>query len=179
MPAIQIRPAIESDIPSLVAFDHSYTSDHVWQMELQAGNGEIAVRFREVRLPRSVRVEYPHSPKDLALDWKTRSGLLVAVLEGQPVGYVSLMQNVVPFATWITDLVVALRLRRQGIGSALMLAAQEWASTRPESRRLVVEVQPKNHPAVCLVQKLGFDFCGYNDHYFANHDLAIFFSKWV
>jgi ribosomal protein S18 acetylase RimI-like enzyme len=89
------------------------------------------------------------------------------------------MQNVVPFATWITDLVVALRLRRQGIGSALMLAAQEWASTRPESRRLVVEIQPKNHPAVSLVQKLGFDFCGYNDHYFANHDLAIFFSKWV
>ncbi len=81
--------------------------------------------------------------------------------------------------TWVTDLVVDPSLRRQGIGSALLLAAQEWSAGRPDSRRLVLEIQPKNHPAVNLAQKLGFDFCGYNDHYFANHDLAIFFAKWV
>lgn len=178
MPAIEIRPAIETDISHLVAIDHSYTSDHVWQMELETGESEIKVKFREVRLPRTVRVEYPHPPKNLAQDWKTRSGLLVALLEGRPVGYVSLTKPI-PLASWVTDLVVAASLRRQGIGSALLLAAQEWAAGRPDSRRLVMEIQPKNHPAVNLARKLGFDFCGYNDHYYFNHDLAIFFAKWV
>lgn len=179
MPAIEIRPVIETDIPTLVALDHNYTSNYVWQMELESGNEEITVKFREVRLPRSVRVEYPHAAENLAQDWKTRSGLLVAMLDGKPVGYVSLMENIVPLATWVTDLVVMPNLRRQGIGSALVLAAQEWTTTRPDSRRLVLEIQPKNHPALCLAQKMGFDFSGYSDHHFANHDLAIFFAKWV
>ncbi len=179
MPAIEIRPAIETDIAPLIQIDHSYTSNFVWQMELETSSGEVTVKFREVRLPRSVRVEYPHLPKALTEDWKTRSGLLVALLEGKPVGYVSLMQNIAPLATWMTDLVVAPTLRRQGIGSALVLAAQEWTASQPSSRRLILEIQPKNHAAVSLAQKLGFDFCGYNDHHYANHGLAIFFAKWV
>ena len=39
--------------------------------------------------------------------------------------------------------------------------------------------RPKNYPAICLAEKMGFELCGYNDHYFANNDIAIFFSKWV
>ena len=68
------------------------------------------------------------------------------------------------------------RLRRQGIGSALLLAAEEWGSTH-DCRRLVLEMQPKNYPAIQMAQKLGFDFCGYNDRYFAKHDIALFFAK--
>jgi GNAT superfamily N-acetyltransferase len=179
MPAIEIRPVIETDIAALAALDHNYTSNYVWQMELDTDNGEINVRFREIQLPRSVRVEYPHSTKELVQDWKSRSGLLVALLDGKPVGYVGLMENIVPLSAWVTDLVVAPSLRRQGIGTALVLAAQEWTAARPHSRRLILEIQPKNHPALCLAQKMGFDFSGYSDHHFANHDLAIFFAKWV
>ena len=36
MPEIQIRPASEGDIPALAALDHSYSSDFVWQMEIDA-----------------------------------------------------------------------------------------------------------------------------------------------
>ena len=179
MPAIEIRPVIETDIPALAALDHNYSSNYVWQMELETGNGEINVKFREVQLPRSVHVEYPHAINELVQDWKSRSGLLVALLDGKPVGYVSLMENIVPLAIRVTDLVVAPNLRRQGIGTALMLAAQEWTAARPDGRRLMLEIQPKNHPALCLAQKMGFDFSGYSDHHFANHDLAIFFAKWV
>lgn len=179
MPAIEIRAVIETDIPALAALDHNYSSNYVWQMELESSNGEINVKFREVRLPRSVRVEYPHATNELVQDWKFRSGLLVALLDGKPVGYVSLMDNIVPLATRVTDLVVAPNLRRQGIGTALVLAAQEWTAARPEGRRLMLEIQPKNHPALCLAQKMGFDFSGYSDHHFDNHDLAIFFAKWV
>jgi ribosomal protein S18 acetylase RimI-like enzyme len=88
------------------------------------------------------------------------------------------MLELAPLTTWMTDLAVLRRLRRQGIGSALVLASQEWAAQH-DSRYLVLEMQPKNFPALKLVQKLGFDFCGYNDRYYKNHDIGLFFAKAV
>ena len=176
MPEIEIRPAISNDIPALMALDHNYTSEYVWQMEIQTQETGVEVNFREVRLPRSVRVEYPRSTAGLADDWTHRSGILIALLEGEPVGYTSLMLDIAPKTTWMTDLVVKRRLRRQGIGSTLVLASQEWGHQHA-CRHIILEMQPKNYPAIHMTQKLGFDFCGYNDRYYINHDIALFFAK--
>ena len=176
MPEVHIRPATSADIPYLVDIDPNYTSDHVWQMDIQAEEGEVKLSFRQIRLPRSVRVEYPHPSTKLVDDWVNRSGVLVALLENELVGYIGLMQDIAPLTTWVTDLVILRRHRRKGIGSALVLAAQEWAIQKRTSR-VVLEMQPKNYPAICMAQKLGYDFCGYHDHYFPNRDVALFFSK--
>ncbi|MBN2547739.1 MAG: GNAT family N-acetyltransferase [Anaerolineales bacterium] len=183
MPQIEIRPAIASDIPALIALDHHYTSEHVWQMEIHQGreNSGIVeqaytITFRQVRLPRAVRVEYPRSPRLLESTWTMRSGLLVALMEKKPVGYVSMTLHQAPLTTWVTDLAVERQLRRKGIGSALLLAALEWAGNM-DSRHVVLEMQPKNYPAIQMALKLGFDLCGYNDRYYANHEIAILFGK--
>jgi len=176
MPEIEIRPAIATDIPTLMAIDHTYSSDFVWQMEIQTEEKNIGVNLREIRLPRSVRVEYPRPAHSLGDDWTRRSGLLVSVLDSEVVGYISLMLDIAPITTWVTDLAVIRRIRRQGIGSALVLAAQEWGEQH-NTRRIVLELQPKNHSAILLAQKLGFTFCGYNDRYYANHDIGLFFAK--
>ena len=180
MPEIEVRPATASDIPALIALDHHYTSDHVWQMEFQHDReaGQVIVNFRQVRLPRAVRVKYPRSPRTLADDWASRSGLLVAAIQSAPIGYVSLMVAAESSTAWVTDLAIERRLRRQGIGSALLLAAQEWAA-HMECRRLVLEVQNKNYPAIQMALKLGFEFCGYKDHYYPNHEVGIFFGRSV
>jgi GNAT superfamily N-acetyltransferase len=178
MPEIEIRPAIATDIHDLMALEHNYSSDYVWQMDVRQEEAEINVLFREMRLPRSVQVVYPRDPQILADTWTQRDGLLVAVLESELVGYISLNQNTTLKTTWVTDLVVMRRLRRQGVGSALVISAQEWSSQH-NSRRLILEMQPKNYPAIQLAKKLGFELCGYNDHYFTNHDIALFFSKWL
>ncbi|HBX68855.1 MAG TPA: hypothetical protein DEH25_05585 [Chloroflexi bacterium] len=178
MPEIEIRPATNEDIPSLIAFDHSYTSDYVWQMEIQREEHQTGVIFREARLPRSVQVRYPRSPQQLTDDWNQRDGLLVATTESEIVAYACLMQNMAPQTTWMTDLLVMRRLRRQGIGTALILASQAWALHKT-SRRLILEMQPKNYPAIQFAARLGFELCGYNDHYYANNDIALFFSKWL
>jgi ribosomal protein S18 acetylase RimI-like enzyme len=178
MPEIEIRPAVDTDIQTLMEIEHNFSSDYVWQMDFRQDDGEIMVVFREVRLPRSVQVMYPRDHSNLADNWDRRDGLLVAELEKEVVGYISLTNNSTLKTTWATDLAVVRRLRRQGIGSALVIAAQEWA-TQNSSRRLILEMQPKNFPAIQLVTKLGFELCGYNDHYFANHDIALFFSKWL
>jgi len=179
MPEIKIRPAVESDLPILVKFDHSYSSEHVWQMELGQEAGQMGVNFRQIRLPRATRVEYPRSPQALAENWKLYTALLVAELGGEPVAYTCLTQNRIPLTTWVTDLVVTPRHRRQGIGSTMVLAALDWVAGQGHTNRLILELQPKNYPAIRLSQKLGFDFCGYLDHYYANNDIGIFFAKWV
>ena len=176
MPEIQIRPAISSDIPNLMAIDHSYTSDFAWQMEIQVEEALVAVSFREIHLPRSVRVEYPRPTTTLAEDWTRRSGLLVALIENDVVGYISLELDIAPLTTWATDLAITRRQRRQGIGSSLVLAAQEWA-VQHDCLRLVLEMQSKNYAAIHMAQKLGFDFSGYNDRFYANHDIGLFYSR--
>lgn len=176
MPEIKIRPATSADLPSLLGLDHTYTSDTVWQMEVEGEEGKLGVSFRKIRLPRAVRVEYPRPVQALADDWSKRAGLLVATLNDELVGYISMKVDVLPATAWTTDLVVTRRLRRQGIGSGLVLAAQDWAVVHG-CKRLVLEMQPKNHPAIQMANKLGFDFCGYNDRYYANHDIALFFAR--
>src|SRR3972149_9703950 len=61
-----IRQAVSTDIPTLIELDHSYSTDHVWQMALQPGSPGVEVAFREVRLPRPMRVRYPGRVERLA-----------------------------------------------------------------------------------------------------------------
>lgn len=179
MPEIEIRPAIEADIPTLTALDHSYTTEYVWQMDVgRKAEGRIEIVFRQVRLPRSVRIEYPRRASHLAENWAERDGLLVAVHAGQPVGYAGFRLDVAPLTAWVSDLVVSGSIRRKGIGASLLLAAEEWAEQH-DCQRLILEVQPKNFPAIRLAQKIGFDFCGYNDRYYANEDIGLFFGKYL
>jgi len=176
MPQIEIRPAISSDIPILAEIDHGYKSSYVWQMDFVNEDGRLEAHFREIRLPRPVRVEYPRSYRRLLEDWNTRPVVLVGVLEGEPVGYISLAEHISPTTAWVTDLAVASHVRRQGIATGLVLAGQEWAGHH-HNRRMILEAQSKNFPAIRLAQKLGYEFCGYNDHYYTNQDIALFFAQ--
>jgi RimJ/RimL family protein N-acetyltransferase len=42
---------------------------------------------------------------------------------------------------------------------------------------MLLEMTSKNVPAIRLAQKLGFEFCGYNDAYYETQDIAIFFGR--
>jgi len=178
MPEIEIRPAVFIDLPMLATMDHSLETAYVWQMDRMIDNGHISINFREVRLPRAVRLEYPNP-----FVWENKGilddpGLLVAEMDGQQVGYIYIKQSQLPNTAWVKDLAVRADLRRKGIGSALVLAAQDWAVHR-NLRRLVIEMQSKNYPAIQMAIKLGCDFCGYNDHYYSNQDIALFFACYL
>jgi ribosomal protein S18 acetylase RimI-like enzyme len=170
-----IRSAISSDIRALVALEHDYSTDHVWQMSYSAGSGETAAAFREVRLPRPMRVTYPREAGSLLDDWLSRACVLVAESEAAPCGYLTMLEGPAPGAGWIMDLVVGARHRRQGIATRLLQAGRAWASEKGLGR-LFLEMQSKNYPAICLARKLGFSFAGYSDRYYPDQDIAIFFS---
>jgi ribosomal protein S18 acetylase RimI-like enzyme len=178
MPEIEIRPAVEDDIPELVKMDHDYQTDYVWQIDRILDEGQVTLNFREVRLPRAVKVNYPTQPETLNEDWDKRSGVLVANMKTKTVGYICIQQNESTGTAWFTDLAVTPELRRKGIGTALILAGQDWADHH-RLRRVILVMQSKNYPAVRLAMRLGYEFCGYNDYYFSNQDIALFFSRFV
>jgi GNAT superfamily N-acetyltransferase len=176
MSDLQIRPTIATDLPRLMGIDHSTNSDSVWQLELRRDVGQITAAFREVRLPRSTSLSYPHNPHSLGDDWVKKSMMYTALIGSDPAGYISMLERGTASSVWVTDLVVDLPRRRQGVGGSLLTAAQNWAQERSH-RRLILEMQSKNIPAIRLAQKYGYEFCGYNDHYYLTQDVALFFSR--
>ncbi len=176
MADIQIRPSVATDLPRLMGMNHSVNSEYVWQLELRREAGQILAAFREVRLPRATSLTYPHNPFSLADEWTHKSMMYTALSAAQPVGYLCLLERGKASVAWVSDLVVDVPNRRQGIAAALLTSAHEWALGRSH-RMLILEMQSKNIPAVRLAQKFGFEFCGYNDHYYLTQDVALFFAK--
>ena len=175
-----IRPAGLDDLNLCLALDPSYSTESVWQMDMQSEDGRRAMTFRTVRLPRSMHVAYPRGRDQFVASWRRCDGFLVALESeahtGGIIGYVALTMHAAEGAAWISDLVVEREHRRHGVGTALLNAALEWAKSR-SLRQVLVEVQTKNHPAICMCEKLGFAFCGFNDRYYANQDIAVFFAR--
>jgi ribosomal protein S18 acetylase RimI-like enzyme len=176
MPDVQIRRAVATDINILMAIDHTCQTDYVWQMDVLREDGQIGAVFREIRLPRSVSVPYPRPGSALSDSWNRRGGMLVAVISEQVIGYIRMNDLILPHTAWLTDIVVSPRFRRQGVAMALILAAQSWAADRKEYR-VMMEMPSKNNPMICLAQKLGYEFCGYNDMYYESQDIAVFFGR--
>ena len=176
MPEIEIRPAQQTDFEKLRSIDLHSMSDYVWQMDRAIQESQVGIVFREVRLPRSIRIEHVNGSAALARFSKSPAGVLVAAHAGELVGYICIEEKLEARSAWVHSLAVAEPFRRQGIACALVLASQDWALKRG-MRRMVIEMHSKNHPAIRLAIKLGFEFSGYHDQYYANQDIALFFSR--
>jgi RimJ/RimL family protein N-acetyltransferase len=177
MPEIEIRPAVATDIKTLISLDHASESDYVWQLDVHRNTGEVDIQLREVRLPRTVSVHYPRPTQTFVDDWN-KTSTLVALSSNQLVGYLRMTDQLVPGTVWITDLVIGKNFRRKGIATALIIATHQWALQR-NSHRSVIEMPSKNNAAIKLAQKLGYEFCGYNDQYYVSRDVAVFFGRLI
>jgi len=175
---VKIRQAVSGDIPHLMNLDHGYSTDHVWQMIYDQNTRDVSIRFQEQKLPRPMRVNYPRDPSRLADEWTSKSGILVALEEDTPIAYLCLVPGPAEDSVWISDVVVDLRMRRQGIATLLMESAKEWASDRG-NQTLFIEMQNKNYPAVSLARKTDFSFAGFSDGYYPDHEIALFFVHHV
>ena len=173
-----VRPAVATDIPRLMALDHSCRSDYVWQLDLRREIGQAVASFREVRLPRSVDVVYPRNPFALADEWTRHDLTLIALEKAGTIGYLCAKEEHTSAVVWVTDMVVAPEARRRGAASALLTAAQAWALERG-ARRMILEMQSKNQPGIRLAQKFGYEFCGYNDQYYPTQDVTLFFGRTI
>lgn len=172
---IVIRTAGPDDIPACSRLDASYKTDYVWQMRFQEGKRAIQSAFTQVRLPRTMPVNFPYPPQEMALILQRADYLQAACYHDEVVGCLGGVVEPWHRAFIITALVVHPRFRRQGVGKMLLMSAQEPA-VQNNCKRLLLTVQTKNYPAIKFAQKRGFVFCGYNDRYYSNGDIALMFS---
>jgi GNAT superfamily N-acetyltransferase len=145
-------------------------------METREENDVVTITFRVARLPRDVRIDYWCSGEELAAGLERKDGFLVAEEGREICACVGLTAHADTGIARVDDLVVDRRWRRLGVGTALLKAAAQWGREQG-LKRLVGEVQTKNHPGIRLCQSLGLTFCGYNDHYWSSQDIALFFGE--
>ena len=172
---MEIRPGVLADLNACLLLDTSFETEYVWQMEEHAGNGAIAVGLRLTRLPRPMRVTGVISPDGVSNNFMNGGTLLVAEEREKICGFVDATVSEWNLAVLINNLAVAAAYRRQGIGSRLLRAALDWGRQK-KLRAALLDTPTKAHPAICLYQKHGFTFCGFNDQLYPNHDIAMFFA---
>jgi ribosomal protein S18 acetylase RimI-like enzyme len=172
---MNIRSAQVRDLDACLALDESFETEYVWQMETTRSPGAVQLGFRTTRLPRAMRVVV-HSPRDSLAD-HFEQGQCVFVAEDYPriAGYVDAIMEAGERVGWIQSLVVAGDLRRQKIGTQLLAVTLDWARDK-KLRTVMASVSTKNFPASAFLQKHGFTFCGFNDQYYHNRDIALFFA---
>jgi RimJ/RimL family protein N-acetyltransferase len=147
----RIRPAEPSDAAALVALLRSVGAEPEGWLLSDPSRRSVAAERRYVR---SVR-RHPDAT------------LLVAEVDGEIVGRLSLARDPHPSSAHVADfgITVAASHRRRGIGTALLAAADEWARGAG-IRKLELHVFPHNDAAIALYEKAGYVREGYRTaHY--------------
>ena len=96
------------------------------------------------------------------------------VPRGKIVGYVVAAGAPRDGQAYLRTLVVDRRYRRAGTGARLLAEAKRWAA-RQGADCLIADAPARNYPAIRLLQKGGFAFCGFNDSCYADKEVAVFF----
>jgi GNAT superfamily N-acetyltransferase len=173
-----IRDGLEKDIEACLGLDHHYETDFVWQMNIDERGGQWTIAFNKQRLPRTLETVYTADEHRLRLALPSEHCFLVAVDKESPeiLGYMTMRHDPVYRSAWIQDIVVSAPYRRHRIGTRLVNVARQWAKEH-QLDQISIENNTKNYTGIAFCQQIGFKFCGFNDQYFPNQDIAVFFSQ--
>ncbi|MCX7706412.1 MAG: GNAT family N-acetyltransferase [Anaerolineae bacterium] len=164
------------DLAACVALDGSYETDYVWQVTQQQDGNQYVTRFQTVRLPRAMRVRSPAWSEALLAHQERGDLILVAAEANEILGYLDQETQPDQGLAWLHHLVVAPAWRRRGVGTALLQRGIQHAR-QLELTHVMTVVQSKNHPAIQFLTKHGFRFCGYNERYYQNRDIGLYFVR--
>lgn len=143
-------------------------------MQQSVQRGDVSVLFSQVRLPRSLEVAYPAARDDLVIRLERGDLFLVAEAEDLA-GWLSLSHDSGRRLVSVDHLIVAPERRRQGVGTELMRQAVDQIR-RTRARVVLSSCLAKNWPAVAFFRHLGMEFCGYNEHLYSDHEIALLFA---
>jgi ribosomal protein S18 acetylase RimI-like enzyme len=186
---LRVRAAIMADRDACGAIDTTYTTDSVWQLDQRQDDNEIRIGLRQISLPKPMAAT---EPMDVPFVSHADTLWLVAEeLEVPPAGRETIaptVGTVVGFLTatieprremvYLRAVAVARDYRRQHLGSALIEHMRRWAA-REGVPEITADVSAKNAPALRLLQRSGFRFCGYSDRLYRNGEVALFLAMAV
>jgi RimJ/RimL family protein N-acetyltransferase len=153
---VTVRRAVPGDAPELVALASAVASEEEAWLVADSRWRSAGDERRYIR----------------ALQRHPDGALYVAELEtGELVGRLSVMRDPHPACRHVADLglMVAARHRRRGIGTALMVGAEQWAR-EAGVRKLELHVFPHNEAAIALYEKIGYEREGLRKGHYARAD---------
>lgn len=172
---IVIRPLTQADIERLPEMELNFQAEAYLAVEKVVEGLNVTWRLVERPLdPPFISVDYNIDEQDqteIAQRLKENDGLyLVAEHQGRLVALLDLEREAWRDTGMIWNIVVDRAYRRQGLGTRLIQRAITWGRRR-RLRALALETQTNNLPACRFYQKMGFQLCGLDDHFYSNHDI--------
>lgn len=171
---VLVRTVRDGDWESCLGIDLSYETDAAWQMDEIQDAGEWHVSFREIRLPRTLRIQPAAADEGMLKSWQSRDSFWVAVEHREVVGYLGLDVDHARHHAQIVDLAVSPHFRRQGVATALLDRAMEWC-LRFRVQQVVLVCPLRAYPGLSFALKHRFAFCGFQDAYWPGQEVALFF----
>jgi ribosomal protein S18 acetylase RimI-like enzyme len=166
---VTVRPATESDLPALARLDLTYPTDRALALERSGAAPQHTFAFRwRSREPGTATV-YEYTEEVLRRYLSRADLFLVAEVDGEIAGLLTVLLPSFTDAGEITDLAVHRPLRRRGAGRALVDAALQFLRSR-ELRAMWVEPRADNAEAIEFYLSLGFRLSGFNDRMYSNRD---------
>ena len=171
-----IRRVRDGDWEACLEVELSYETEYAWQMESLEQNREQGARFREVRLPRKLRIRHPIPEASQIQNWKAAEEFLVAIEHRQIIGFIGVRQDLIEHQVRVVDFGVTTEYRRQGVGTSLLRRSAEWC-VRQRISHLVLPCPLKAHPAIQFANKHRFNFGGFQEDYWPDHEVALLFYQ--
>ena len=171
-----VRAVRDGDWEGCSAVDTSYQTEYAWQMDELHSGGEWRISFREIHLPRILRIQPIIANDNLVKSWQSRDQFWIALEHREVIGYLGLVIDMARYQARITDIAVTPEYRRKGTASAMLARATEWC-LRQHIHQLIFVCPLKAHPAISFAQKHRFAFCGFQDSYWPGQEVALFFRQ--
>lgn len=176
MAEIEIGAATLEEYPQIAQMDLSFESDYVWKTQMLEGLDSFESSFQRIRLPKTIHVSFQaYSPSNLEYMISQREILSVRY-EEHVIGYIRLEQDEAVNRLILKTGGIMPEYRNKGVGSVLLERVTEIARHN-SIRSLVAMVQAKNDPAIRFLLARGFVFSGYQEFFFRNMEIGLFFSK--
>ena len=176
MADIEIGAATLDEMAQISQMDLSFESDHVWKTQMLEGMDSFESSFQRIQLPKPIKVSFQaYSPVNLETLIRQRMILSVRY-EDKVIGYARLEQDETVNRLIVKTGGVMPEYRNKGVGTVLLERICEIARHN-RIRSLVCMVQAKNDPTIHFLLARGFVFCGYQEFFFRNMEIGLFFSK--
>jgi len=176
-PKLIIRDGLVKDIEACLQLDSSYHTEHVWQITIREETEQTLITLRKQRLPRALDTD--HTMDTNRLEYAIKQKECFIVLEESSsntlLGFVSMRVDQAYQSAYLQDIVIDEPYRGTKLGSRLLHVARLWA-TEQNLQRIIFEVPTVNYPAIEFVKSHGFVYCGFNDQYLPNQDIALFYA---
>ena len=176
MADIEIGTATLDEMPQIAQMDLSFESDYVWKTQMLEGFDTFESSFQRIRLPKTIRVSF-QAYSAANLETLIRQNSIISVrYEDQLIGYVRLERDETVNRLVLKTGGIMPEYRNKGVGTVVLDRVCEIAKIN-KIRSVVCMVQAKNDPAIHFLLARGFVFCGYQEFFFRNMEIGMFFSK--